>query len=73
MTNGSKQVKGNEDSSFQQILTLIHKVSGNPPNLRVDVQNLKLNVAKTKLNVNAGIEIKLPPAEATDAEKDKSV
>jgi len=72
MANNSKQVKGTEDSSFQQILTLINEVSGKQPNLRVDVQNLKLNIAKTKLTVNAGIDIKLPPAEVSDAKKDRS-
>lgn len=53
------------------MLTLINKVSGKQPDLRVDVQNLKLNVANRRLTVNADIDIKLPLADATDSKKEK--
>ncbi len=71
MANNSKTGKRSEDSSpFQQMLTLINKISGKQPDLRVDVQNLKLNVANRRLTVNADIDIKLP-ADANDSKKEK--
>jgi hypothetical protein len=67
MANNSKQVNNTNHSSFQQILALINKVSiGQQPDLRVDVQNLKLNFAKTRLIVNAKINVKLPPPKSTE-------
>ncbi len=72
MANNSKHAKSTEDSPFQQMLTLINKVSGKQPDLRVDVQNLKLNIANKRLTVNADIDIKLPPAESTDSKKEKN-
>ncbi len=67
MANNSKQVNNTNDSSFQKILALINKVSiRQQPDLRIDVKNLKLNFAKTRLTVNAKIKVKLPHPESTE-------
>ncbi len=71
MANNSKLVNSNEDSSFQQMLTLINKISGKQPNLRIDIQNLKLNVANRRLTVNSDIDIKLPPLGSPNSKKEK--
>jgi hypothetical protein len=64
MVNSSKESKNTGDSSpIQQMLNLINKVSGKQPDMKVDVQNLKLNIAHKKLTVNANIDIRLPPTD----------
>jgi hypothetical protein len=63
MANTNKPASGGEESLFGQLASLLREVSGEQPDLRVNVENLKLNLGKAKVVLNGKVELVLPPAQ----------